>query len=384
MTDSSKKEPSKQELFKVYLKEGCMMNDEDFRTHFYSDRPVKVFTEADSGFTGDNRYDTPVGWCYAKVKHAPADPKVDGSSDWCYYGSQAKNVMPILKNRRVIPGNRKPGSSIGDLHHSSTDIINNDPHTYTSPCIYYASHYAYALPDKWEYKGKTYYVRVVFMTKQKKDTYRVERMSLVSSCWDPNVAFDNSFKNEEIEWVTEEPESIAIEYLLIHFSDTPVEDLVKEREKSRRGIHVEVPMEGERDKLQENFKANRLMILWVDDHPENNTELVQIIRDCGVMCVCRPDTDSALRELREHGSGFFAVFTDLVRTEKRAGDASEKPYYKAGIDLVNSMRDMAICLPVYMYSSWCRLHQELCTEALEAGISKICTYNDIVYLIRRE
>jgi len=361
------------------------LSDEECKSLLCTEKSVHVFAETEKGFTGDNRHDPPTDWCHMKLKHLSSDPRVDDTWDYCYCGCPPKNALPILKTHVLLPGNRMPGTSLGDLVCDGlSDAINDDKHIYTSPSIHYASHYAYACPEKWVYKEKTYYVRVVFQVKQKRNTHKVERTTLVSSCWDPTVAFDNSFKNEEIEWTSEDPSSICVEAILLHFSDIPVEELVKKREDSRRGVHVETPMKMERDNFQQNLKETKLMILWVDDHPENNESLVKIIEECGVKCVCRPDTDSALRELRDHHSRFFAVFTDLVRTEKREKDDSPQPYYKAGIDLIKSMREMAICLPVYMYSSWCRSSTELCTEVLDAGAAKICNYDDIVFLIRRE
>jgi len=372
---------ARQTFCKLFLKEVCFLTDDMMKKYIHMERPVRIFNESDKGFTGDSRYDAPVGWCYMKLKHLPSDPAVDINWDYCYHGTQTKYVSSILKNRLALPGTR---TADGMLVEIQPGHVGGNYHIYTSPSIHYASHYVYAWPTKWTHDGKTYYVRVVFQVKQKKGTYRIDRMTLSPACWDPTVRLDDGFRNEEIEWISDDPRSIAVEGILIHFSETAVEDLVKQRELSRKGKHVEIPMSVERDNFQYNMDVTKMMILWVDDNPGNNDDLVKIIQDCGVTCVCRRDTESALRELRDHASSYFAAITDMVRFERRTGDSSTKPYYEAGIDFIKSVRNMGLGIPVYMYSSWCRSKNELCTKSLDVGATKICTHSDIVYIIRRD
>jgi len=361
-------------------KDGCNLTGDSMKQYFESG-PVQVFTKEDGAFTGDKKYDAPVGWHYKKMKHFAGEPTVDGSWDLCYHGTQMNYVPTILRNRLLLPGTKTPDKAMVEIQPGH---IGGSNHIHTSPSYHFASLVAYAWPKEWAHGGKKYWVRVMFMVKQKKNTFTVERMSLAPSCWDPNVRIDDHFKNEEIEWISDKPRDIVMDGILLHFSEVPPIQLTKEREAARKGKFVEPTMSDERASFQYNMDTEQLMILWVDDKPANNTDLVDIIQKCGVHCVCRRDTESALKELKDHVDSYFCVITDLVRTEKRTGDTVEKNYYEAGIDFIRLVRSAKIDVPIFMYSSWCREHKDLCTKSLDVGANKICTRGDIIYMIRRE
>jgi len=195
----------------------------------------KVFTQRDPGFAGDDyRYDPPVGWCWIPI--TPARSISSGRWDYSYHGTPPASVGSILKNQLVLPGNRtREGLTIK----IQPGHIPNQKFIFTSPSIHCASHYVYAWPVEWIYEGKTYYVRTVFQVRQKHDAYSMRRNTLVESCWDPSVSFDDHFRNEEMEWCTSDQQSVMLTGLLIHFSGVPVKTLVKQREdeRRRRAIH---------------------------------------------------------------------------------------------------------------------------------------------------
>jgi len=356
------------------------MNDETMKKYIHMEYGVHVFGAGERNTGGDPRYEIPVGWCHMKLRHLSTEPTVDNSWDYGYHGTQARFVLSIIRNRLVIPGTR---TADGLLVSIQPGHIPDQNYIFTSPSIHYASHYVYAWPTEWTHGGRKYYVRVVFQIKQKSGTYRISRNTLSSSCWDPSVSFDNYFKNEEVEWVTENPHGIAMEGLLLHFSDIPVRDLVKRRELARKDKHVEKPLTDERREFQYNLDVTKKKILWVDDNPTNNLPLILTIEGCKVDCVCRRTTDLALKELREHGGEFFAIITDLVRDECREGDPIPKKYYEAGIDFTRAARGMGVLVPIFMYSMFCRQHRDLCRKALDAGVTKVMYPGEIKYLIRR-
>lgn len=102
-------------------------------------------------------------------------------------------------------------------------------------------------------------------------------------------------------------------------------------------------------------------ILWADDHPENNTSLVQALTQLGIGVDLALSTDEALRRLQR--GGYALVITDLGRRENDA----ENPM--AGLDLIRGMREQGFTTPVFVYAgSRAVLHRD---ELLEAGATLV-------------
>jgi len=361
-----------------FLTDCCGISLDTLRAHLRLER-IKVFTESDRGFTGDYRYDPPVGWCCIPI--IPIRNTSEGKWDYCYHGTRPRFVRSILKDQLVVPGNR---TSEGVMVEIQPGHIPNEKYIFTSPSVHYAAHFVYAQPVEWRYEGKTYYVRTVFQVRQKHDTYHIRRNTLHESCWDPTVSFDDHFKNEELEWYTNDKSTIVLAGLLLHFSDVPVVRLIRERqEERRRHGRSETSLANDREKFQINLKDKKGKILWIDDHPDNNKNLTRIIRDNGVECIECLDTEDGIRELRANRSEIYCIITDLVRTERRSGDSRSKDYYKAGIDFIREAKRIGVTQPIYMYSGWCRSHRDLIEESLEAGATKVCTFEEVEYIIRK-
>jgi CheY-like chemotaxis protein len=82
-------------------------------------------------------------------------------------------------------------------------------------------------------------------------------------------------------------------------------------------------------------------ILWVDDHPENNARLIEMLQDVGVSVAIATSTEAALVRLREASAGFSLAITDLGR-----GDVPD-----AGVETAREIRALDPLLPVIVFSS---------------------------------
>ena len=79
-------------------------------------------------------------------------------------------------------------------------------------------------------------------------------------------------------------------------------------------------------------------ILWVDDHPTNNTLEVEEFRKHRIAVHLALSTDEALKLMAMNN--YRAVVSDLGRGEDRL----------AGINMIAAMRDRAISIPVIIYT----------------------------------
>jgi CheY-like chemotaxis protein len=87
-------------------------------------------------------------------------------------------------------------------------------------------------------------------------------------------------------------------------------------------------------------------ILWVDDHPQNNTFLVESLRrDQNADVSEATSTDEALEKLAADPGGFDVVISDMGRQERGGFRAL------AGVDLLRRMRDQGFTVPVVIYAS---------------------------------
>ena len=71
----------------------------------------------------------------------------------------------------------------------------------------------------------------------------------------------------------------------------------------------------------------------------------------------------------------------MCQVEKRSGDEEPKKYLNAGLDFLNTAKDLGWQFPIYVYSSYVRISPELMHSCKEAGAEKICTYKDMVFMI---
>lgn len=106
-------------------------------------------------------------------------------------------------------------------------------------------------------------------------------------------------------------------------------DQVASQEASKRGIEI-----SEDDKWSALKRAQHIApvilgarILWVDDHPEGNLQLLKILLSLGASVDHAGTTDEALKLLRKHT--YHAVISDIERGDN----------VKAGTELVSKMWD---------------------------------------------
>ena len=115
-----------------------------------------------------------------------------------------------------------------------------------------------------------------------------------------------------------------------------------------------------------NLKGRR--ILWVDDHPENNTRIVELLRKRG-----------AIVELAESGKAALSVLhsfaPDLLLSDVgRGGDSG------AGFDDVGAYREEKIFTgPVIFYSG--RVSNSMRERASQLGAQVVATERDLLRAI---
>jgi CheY-like chemotaxis protein len=106
------------------------------------------------------------------------------------------------------------------------------------------------------------------------------------------------------------------------------------------------------------FSSTNKHILWVDDHPKNNSFFVAAFEERGARVDIALSTDEAIAKIKK--TPYDIVLSDMGRPE---GD-------KAGIDLTRKLKELRISTPVYIYcGSWAAQH--LRDEALAAGVAEI-------------
>ncbi|MFI5978537.1 response regulator [Streptomyces sp. NPDC051452] len=81
-------------------------------------------------------------------------------------------------------------------------------------------------------------------------------------------------------------------------------------------------------------------ILWVDDHPEQNTALIELFRTTGMEVDTALSTDEALMDLRRHS--YDIILSDIGR----AGDP------QAGITLLDELEQLGIDTPAVLFTAW--------------------------------
>lgn len=86
-------------------------------------------------------------------------------------------------------------------------------------------------------------------------------------------------------------------------------------------------------------------VLWVDDAPANNALEIARLKADGVEVVEATSTAEAIRTLMGARAEFGAVITDMGRKE------DGKHRAKAGIELIRTIRESALNVPVFVYCS---------------------------------
>lgn len=99
-------------------------------------------------------------------------------------------------------------------------------------------------------------------------------------------------------------------------------------------------------------------ILWVDDHPKNNSFLIAALEERGARVDIALDTYEAIAKIEK--TNYDIVLSDMGRAEGN----------KAGLDLTRKLKKMGVSSPVYIFcGSWAA--KNLRDEAIEAGVSAI-------------
>ena len=195
---------------------------------------------------------------------------------------------------------------------------------------------------------------------------------------------DDTFTNDELEWFTVDPETIVPIGLLLHFSEVPIDKVYEKREEEQRHKYADSTQntfEDSRKFVQENFVLKK-KVLWVDDVPSNNNELIQMFTERDIKVELCLDTESAIAKIKEDGPDAYSfVITDMCRVEKREGDDEPKRYLNAGLDFLKTAKGLGWQFPIYIYSSYVRTSPDLMHECKEAKAEKICTYDDLVFMI---
>ena len=370
-----------------FLREFCGVTPED-EEKFKIWENIRLYTSEDKPFMqGKLKYDPPVGWYRLKLEmhdEEKADHWVYG-----YHGTKAKFVGSIIRNRLVVPGNK---TTEGDLIQIQSGHIPGMNHIYTSPSLHYSAHYIYAEPTEFRFTDESgnetlYHVRTVFQIRQQPETYKIQGNTIHSSCWDPHVRMDDTFTNDELEWFTVKPETIIPIGLLLNFSEVPIKEVYEKREEEqclKYAEHSQGTFEDSRIFVQESFVTKK-KVLWVDDVPSNNDTLMSMFTERGVKVELCLDTDSAIAKVKEDGPNAYSfVITDMCRMEKREGDDEPKRYLNAGLDFLNTAKEHGWTFPIYVYSSYVRTSPDLMHSCKEAGAEKICTYQDMVFMIKKD
>jgi DNA-binding NtrC family response regulator len=117
---------------------------------------------------------------------------------------------------------------------------------------------------------------------------------------------------------------------------------------------------------QGDLKAlNQGRILWVDDHPENNTALINAFKELGIQVILTTSTEQAEELLAQ--SQFDVVISDMGRP----------PDDEAGKTLLKWMQSRALKTPVIIYAgSWAA---ENLGKEKEIGALKITNDPSAVY-----
>ncbi|MDX2595919.1 response regulator [Streptomyces sp. WI03-4A] len=115
-------------------------------------------------------------------------------------------------------------------------------------------------------------------------------------------------------------------------------------DQAEAATNVTVPASTRRGALRRLEHAAGVLdggkILWVDDHPENNTPLIELFRATGMEVDTALSTDEALINLRRHS--YDIILSDIGRT----GDP------QAGITLLDELDQLGIDTPVVLYTAW--------------------------------
>ncbi|SIO57004.1 Response regulator receiver domain-containing protein [Rhodovulum sp. ES.010] len=112
-------------------------------------------------------------------------------------------------------------------------------------------------------------------------------------------------------------------------------------------------------------RARPAGVLWVDDHPENNSFLVAALRDRGIRVETARSTEEAMQLLGTGPDAFGVVISDLGRTE--AGVS--RPM--AGRDLAQQLRSAEIDVPMLVFASVRALRRR--EELQAAGVKAVTT-----------
>eukprot|EP01084_Bolivina_argentea_P173712 300907_1 len=117
-----------------------------------------------------------------------------------------------------------------------------------------------------------------------------------------------------------------------------------------------------------SFPWNRNAVLWVDDNPDNNKDLMQALESRGIMTIPRVSTKQALDFLHfmdkvflKDESSQYRIVTDMERYEKKNENDSEVIRVKnAGAVLIHHLRERGYYNEICVYTNHTKNALEKC------------------------
>lgn len=130
------------------------------------------------------------------------------------------------------------------------------------------------------------------------------------------------------------------------------------------------------DRIEIEFIDNRPplpKILWVDDHPENNSDLINKFESIGIEVDIAKTNSAAIANISKNNNEYDFIITDIGRNndEKAVSDKA-----KAGVELINSISDKSKII-IFAYAETIKKYQ---SELLKNGVTHF--YSDFDELER--
>src|SRR5262249_17714284 len=101
-------------------------------------------------------------------------------------------------------------------------------------------------------------------------------------------------------------------------------------------------------------------VLWVDDHPQNNSRERDLLESCGLRFILATSTAEALEKATTLVPSPNLVISDMIRADDPV----------AGYELLESLRHLRHAIPTIIYSSSCSTERR--AEAKRLG-ALVCT-----------
>ena len=142
--------------------------------------------------------------------------------------------------------------------------------------------------------------------------------------------------------------------------------LIEDLQAQVSGLREAVEAVGEPAKIRggedKPLASSRPTVLWVDDHPKNNSYLVQQLLDSGIQVDLAQTTEDGLRRFKRGHYGL--VLSDMGRRE------NDHYNRQAGLDLLGKLREIDREVPFFIYCSR-RKAAEFESDARQLGATAI-------------